>query len=689
MNKIKNVPQIFKIQLALLVLIFFFLFFSHTEKVSAATLSVTPFVGTFEVGSTFDVSLMLNTEGKNVNAIRASLSFPADILQVVSPSAGNSAITLWTSPPTYNNSTGTIIFEGGFQNGVNITNGLITKITFRVKSVGTAIIRFKDDSKVLLDDGKGTGALSQTNNGIYTLTLPPPAGPEVISETHPDQSRWYNNSSVILKWVDDEPELVEKYSYVLSDDPNEISDNVPEGDKSSVVYENLSDGRHYFHIKALNKDNNWGGTTHYALNIDNTPPAEFSIDIFPGGVTSRRNPIIQFATTDNLSSIDYYEMKIIPLSNINYVENSKENQQMFIEANSPYIAQDLELGNYDIIVRAYDKTGNYRDSIKRLKISNAIFQFVGDRGLIIKGQSVISWTWLILIFMVVILALIFIIYRLRHLHNKIEMAKKDKKLPNEIRKKMEELKRIKEKYKNIGTLVIFIASSLFFIPSVKAETFFQGIESPLITTISENISNNEIFYIGGKAKNNGQEISIYIKNERTGETFNENVSVDKNGEWFYRHDAFLSEGKYIMWAQSKIGDQVSPPSPQVEMNINKTALQFGSSRISYETLLSTVIIALFVVIIVLIFYAILFVRRIHKKEKVFKKEVREVEEALHKGFIILHREISKELNLLQKKSDKKNISSDEKNYRKHLMDDLEKIEQYIEKEIIDVKKLLG
>lgn len=54
----------------------------------AATLSLSPSSGTFMVGSTFEASLFLNTEGKSVNALDITLSFPAEKLQLVSPPGG-------------------------------------------------------------------------------------------------------------------------------------------------------------------------------------------------------------------------------------------------------------------------------------------------------------------------------------------------------------------------------------------------------------------------------------------------------------------------------------------------------------------------------------------------------------------------------------------------------------------------
>jgi len=294
-----------------------------------------------------------------------------------------------------------------------------------------------------------------------------------------------------------------------------------------------------------------------------------------------------------------------------------------------------------------------------------------------------------LVFLAIIIALAYIIWRLHHHHQNIEKARRDGKVPPKIREKIEELDKLKKKYKGLIAIVILIVSSFFFTVSAKAEGGFSAIDPPFITTISKNISNEEIFYVGGKAETKGEKITIYIKNNRTGETFNEEVSADKKGEWFYRHNAFLSEGNYILWAQSKIGDQLSAPSPQIQMTVSKTALEFGASRISYRTLLSSVIIILFIILLFLLFYIILSVKRIRKKNKLFNKEVKEVEDAVHRGFMILHREMKKELKIVEETGSKKALSEEEKNYREHLMNDLKKIERHIEKEVIDVERLLN
>src|SRR3989344_607069 len=154
-----------------LLILFFFLFL---PKISLATsLSVSPVSGTFSVGSTFNVSVLLDTEGKSINALTVFLTFPPDKLQVVSPSVGRSIIDVWTVPPKFNNAKGTIEFAGGIPKGIIASNGVLTNITFRVKSVGDAIIKFLDKSAVFLNDGLATSDLSKVGNGVYQFRLRP------------------------------------------------------------------------------------------------------------------------------------------------------------------------------------------------------------------------------------------------------------------------------------------------------------------------------------------------------------------------------------------------------------------------------------------------------------------------------------------------------------------------------------
>jgi hypothetical protein len=195
------------IYLAIAVLAFLIPYYAE-----AARLLLQPASATFYTGSTFDVDLILDTEGEMVNAFDIALIFPIDKLQISSQITGRSIAEVWVGPPQYSNSDGKVTFSGGIPSGINVKSGLIARLTFRARNIGIATIKFADTSRVLSHDGAGTDILTQTLNGVYKIELPPPAGPIVASETHQDPNRWYQNRNAILRWepVSD----TEGYSYV-------------------------------------------------------------------------------------------------------------------------------------------------------------------------------------------------------------------------------------------------------------------------------------------------------------------------------------------------------------------------------------------------------------------------------------------------------------------------------------------
>src|SRR3989338_6710130 len=671
-----------------LLILFFFLFL---PKISLATsLSVSPVSGTFSVGSTFNVSVLLDTEGKSINALTVFLTFPPDKLQVVSPSVGRSIIDVWTVPPKFNNAKGTIEFAGGIPKGIIASNGVLTNITFRVKSVGDAIIKFLDKSAVFLNDGLATSDLSKVGNGVYQFRLPPPAGPIVVSNTHPDQDTWYPNPDASLQFGSDSPG-VGGYSYILSNEPIALPDNISEGTKQSVTYTNLSEGIHYFHIRSL-RDGVWGGTTHFAIKVDTVPPAEFPIEILPEARTTNPKPFIQFQTTDASSGLDHYDIRFEPLS-LEAVETYYKDVSFFIETESPFVPAALALGSYDVIVRAYDKANNYQEITERLVITTPIFSIISEKGIQIKNWVTIPWLWVAIIGLLLLLALLYTAYRVWQWHNGIHKNQETKQLPEHVRNQLEELKKYKEKY-GIKVAILFLvflsAWSLLFLHPVSAASSAEAatleLAPPLINIFSKNISNKEIFYVGGKTDTINETVVLYLQNLLSGETFSENIESDKNGDWFYRHDTFLSPGEYLLWAQSKEGEEFSPPSPQVTMVVRQTAIQFGSNRLSYETIYLFATILLLLALIGLSIFIFFHFYHGRKKYIKFQREIKEAEESVRRGFAVLRRDIESELALVRKGTMSEELSLEEKHKEAELLNDLNFVQKRIGKEIWEIQK---
>lgn len=372
-------------------------------EAAGASLYFSPASGSFFVGSTFNISIFVNTGGQDVNAVQVDLKFPPDKLQITSPTAGRSFITVWIDQPVYSNVEGTASFKGGVPHpGINTTNGLVSTITFRAKTPGQAILKFRSSSKVLLDDGQGTDVLTSLGQGIYELTIAPPAGPEVFSPTHPDKNIWYKNNNVTLHW--EKEEGLTDFSYSLDDDPNGVPDDISEGSATAKSFSEVPDGINYFHLKAK-KAEIWGGVSHYPLMIDTTPPANFTPEVKPGLKTKETQPTISFFTTDGLSGIDHYEIKIIDLSS-----QAAAQSAFFVEQSSPYRLPQLAEGSYEVVVRAYDRAGNWTDATVKLEIVPAKFIILTNEGIQIKDTTIAWWLVYLILFVLITAVMILILF---------------------------------------------------------------------------------------------------------------------------------------------------------------------------------------------------------------------------------------------------------------------------------------
>lgn len=335
----------------------------------SSQISVTPREGAFEEGSTFDVPIYLNTLKSSVNAVELRIKFSPDTLSVVRPSGGKSIIGLWVEPPAYDNTKGTVDIVGAIPGGIVSDSGLVGTITFKAKSSGSATVEIRDSSQVLLDDGAGTQTKITSNRGVYTIFPKPPGGVVVLSDTHPFQDRWYNNSNLTLSWNKDQ--LVTGFSYVLDDKPNTVPPNEISSIDQYATYPDVPSGVSYFHIKPK-RAGVWGAVTHFTVRVDKEAPKTFTptVDYLSASVINRF--LISFSTTDNLSGIDHYEIGIIDKS----AETTKS--PVFVETASPYQLPFNAAKNARVIVRAFDRAGNLTEAGIDIKAPWIPMQFLRD-----------------------------------------------------------------------------------------------------------------------------------------------------------------------------------------------------------------------------------------------------------------------------------------------------------------------
>jgi len=431
------------IKLLIISLVFVFINGLPTiVKAQRASLSIYPQTGSFTVGNTFDISIFLNTGSSNINAVQADLKFNPEILQVITPSKELSAVETWTFPPSFSNSKGTISLRGGFPSaGINTSESLISTITFESISSGETIVSFLGSSKVLLSDEKGTNILSSVNRGVYNIIPSPSRGPEIFSQTHPDQNKWYRSNSPAFSWGD--MEGATGYSYELNDDPYGEPDNEIDTESTFISFNEIEDGIKYFHLK-VKKGKIWGGASHFKIKIDKTSPQEFQPYLEPFSFTLSNDLLIYFDTKDALSGIDHYEIRVADFTNPDDVILSG-----WIRQESPFRFTKEKSGIFRILVRAFDKAGNFQEENIRIKTFSSFLTTVSG-GIEIKG-SFIPW-WLIYFLIIIILSITGYLM-LKWIKRKRETLRaKFSREVAEAEKEIEDVRKLKRKIKKMRTL---------------------------------------------------------------------------------------------------------------------------------------------------------------------------------------------------------------------------------------------
>lgn len=344
----------------LMLILAAFSVFAPKAQGAGATFSITPASGEFGVNRTVAATIYLHSGGNLINAAEATLNFPSEFLRAVSISKSNSIFSFWAVEPSFDNNQGIISFGGGTPASFSGSSGVVLTITFSVKKAGEGALNF-GSGRILLADGMGTDVFSGSQGAGWKFIAAkpaigafPPAAPEVSSPTHPDSKQWYSKSSAVFTW----PVGKDITGVKL------LASKIPEGVPvvfysppiSEKTIEDFDDGVWYFHVRLRNAWG-WGDIAHFRFQIDTAPPNPFQIEFPEGKETTNPRPAVKFETTDGLSGISHYEIKIndgdfliIP-TGLDYYQ---------LPAQSP--------GKKILIVRAFDKAGNFTDAISEFII---------------------------------------------------------------------------------------------------------------------------------------------------------------------------------------------------------------------------------------------------------------------------------------------------------------------------------
>ncbi len=339
-----------------------------SAQAAAAKLVASPGSGNYKVGDKITTTISVNSDGQAINAAEANVTFSTDTLEYQSFSTSGSIFTFWTSGP--NASDGSVSFSGGLSNpGYNGSSGKILTITFKVKATGTGHIWIYN-GKVLANDGAGTNIYDSASGATYTIGAKPPAAtpgpsaPSVKSSTHPSQQNWYNNKTVTLSWS---ATGSLGYAFVFDQSSDTNPSTAAVSSITSKTYENVGDGVWYFHV-ASKTSSGFTSAIHYKVQIDTQIPEPFSVTI-AGDEASNPSPKITFKAEDKGSGIEYYRARI--------------DGGDTLEIKSDDSLPKQRPGKHTIVVTAYDKAGNARES-------EASYTIVG-----ISAPVVMDWAHLV------------------------------------------------------------------------------------------------------------------------------------------------------------------------------------------------------------------------------------------------------------------------------------------------------
>lgn len=172
-----------------------------------------------------------------------------------------------------------------------------------------------------------------------------PLLPVVISPTHPESGVWYSNNVPSFTWK--LPKGVTGVSWLLHEKPEANPGDSLDGLVSEVSFGRIPDGITYFHIKHKSGDK-FGSVAHYEVRTDTEPPLAFDVERVDDGDETEPRPSVTYSTSDDMSGIRSYRMRIGDGAWFNVPEASES---------MPYKLPPQTPGMNTVVVEASDGAG--------------------------------------------------------------------------------------------------------------------------------------------------------------------------------------------------------------------------------------------------------------------------------------------------------------------------------------------
>src|SRR3989344_2369655 len=148
-------------------IILFFLLIIGPLFVSAATLSITPSSGTYEIGDIITIRAIVSGY-VSLNAISSPVLISPTFVTIQSVSKASSIIDFWITEPAIDRTSGVINFEGVALSGFQGSSGIIATIKLKAVKIGTGRILFQS-GQILANDGEGTDITGNLSDATFTI----------------------------------------------------------------------------------------------------------------------------------------------------------------------------------------------------------------------------------------------------------------------------------------------------------------------------------------------------------------------------------------------------------------------------------------------------------------------------------------------------------------------------------------
>jgi hypothetical protein len=348
---------------------------------SAATVDVTVSAPTrVSVGQEFQVVFSLRN-AVDIDTFRLIGAFSPDLLEWRNIQPAGTFEN--TSPGNSVNATAGTFSFGGFSLGDTANgNNSAAIVTFRAKQAGTATVRLLSGTQIYSAGEGFVGSLGSATIAIgggpapipkplvplvpFTLTKPASTSTyTIISTSHPDPNAWYANGTVLVTWQTTKPIKTVFGSFDQS--PEALSYDQLYG--SSVTFHATKDGVWYAHIVILFEDGTYA-RVDLPIRIDRTPPHPITPVVEQTNVPATIPNHVYFATTDDMSGIDHYEVAIDGV----IVTSTKDRS---------YPLTNQAIGEHTVEVTAYDRAGNHVSG-------KTGFTIIGATGAVLIQPSMLS-----------------------------------------------------------------------------------------------------------------------------------------------------------------------------------------------------------------------------------------------------------------------------------------------------------